>query len=113
MIEARKSSESTVRGVRRRRKGSGTSSRIKVTYVEFTPEEMAMDCPSDASDLDRYPTITRGDKDWKKFIAFRNGFVRLGPDLRKQFKDERAVNEALRQYLQTRRPTATNNRKAG
>lgn len=71
-----------------------------------------MDCPLDTSDPARYPTITRGDKDWKKFIAFRNGFVRLSPDLQKQFKDEQAVNEALRQYLQMRK-AAANNRKAG
>ncbi|MCC7351622.1 MAG: hypothetical protein IT446_13750 [Phycisphaerales bacterium] len=84
-----------------------------MTYVEFTPEEMAMDCPADTSDSDRYPTITRGDKDWKKFIAFRNGFVRLSPDLQKQFKDERAVNEALRQYLRMRRPATMSNRRVG
>lgn len=113
MSKAKMSSESSVRGVRRKQKGRGTSSKIKVTYVEFTPEEMAMDCPPDASDPDRYPTITRGDKDWKKFIAFRNGFVRLTPELQMQFKDERAVNEALRQYMQMRKTIAANNRKAG
>jgi hypothetical protein len=70
-----------------------------VRHVEFTPEEMAMDCPLDVSDPQRYPTITRGDKDWKKFIAFRNGFIRLDPALRKQFPDNRSVNAALKSYL--------------
>lgn len=61
-----------------------------------------MDCPPDVSDPERYPTITRGDKDWKKFITFRNGFVRLGPALRKRFPNNRAVNAALRNYLAAR-----------
>jgi hypothetical protein len=63
---------------------------------------MAMDCPPDVSDPERYPTITRGDKDWKKFVNFRNGFVRLDPELRKVFKSNRSVNAALRDYLQAR-----------
>lgn len=73
--------------------------KVDVRYVEFSPEEMAMDCPEDISDTGRYPTITRGDKDWKKFIKFRNGFVRLDPELRSQFPDNRSVNAALKSYL--------------
>jgi hypothetical protein len=67
--------------------------------VQFTPEEMAIDCQMDVSDPTRYPTITRGSKDWKKFINFRNGFVRLDPELRKVFRSDRAVNAALKKYL--------------
>jgi hypothetical protein len=67
--------------------------------VEFTPEEMAMDCPMDVSDPRTYPTITRGDKDWAKFVNFRNGFVRLHPEVRKAFPDSRSVNAALRKVL--------------
>jgi hypothetical protein len=70
-----------------------------VRYVEFTPEEMAMDCPMDVTDTKRYPTITRGGKDWKKFVNFRNGFVRLDPEFRKAFPTERAVNSFLRKHL--------------
>ncbi|MGH7214335.1 MAG: hypothetical protein ACREIT_06185 [Tepidisphaeraceae bacterium] len=73
--------------------------KVNVRHVEFTPEEMAMDCPADVSDAKRYPTITRGDKDWKKFIAFRNGFVRLDPEIRKRFPTNRSVNDALKEYL--------------
>jgi len=83
-------------------KGSGTFPKPNVRYVEFTPEEMAMDCPVDVSDAKRYPTITRGDKDWKKFVNFRNGFVRLDPELRKAFPTDRSVNAALRDYLRSR-----------
>ena len=70
--------------------------------LKFTPEEMAIDCPKDVSDTKRYPTITRGSKDWKKFIAFRNGFVRLEPELRKAFPTNRSVNSALKNYLRSR-----------
>ena len=61
-----------------------------------------MDCPADVSDPLRYPTITRGDKDWEKFINFRKGFARLAPDVRKAFADDHAVNEALREFLKMR-----------
>ncbi len=61
-----------------------------------------MDCPIDVTDTDRYPTITRGDRDWKKFVKFRNGFVRLDPEIRKAFPTNRSVNAALKKYLQIR-----------
>jgi hypothetical protein len=67
--------------------------------VEFTPEEMAYDAPPDTSDPNRFPTITRGDKDWKKFVKFRNGFVRLEPAVRKAFPNDKSVNAALRAIL--------------
>jgi hypothetical protein len=95
-----RSSASFLRDARRAKKGSGTSPKLNVRYVEFTPEEMAMDCPTDVSDTKRYPTVTRGGKDWKKFINFRNGFARLAPDVRKAFPTNRSVNVALRRYLQ-------------
>jgi len=65
---------------------------------------MAMDCPIDVSDSKTYPTITRGDKDWKKFINFRNGFARLAPDVREAFSSDIAVNKVLRQYLESQAP---------
>lgn len=58
-----------------------------------------MDCPPDVSDPKTYPTITRGEKDWKKFINFRNGFARLHPELRAAFPTNQSVNAALRDYL--------------
>ncbi len=96
------SSGSSARGARRAKKGSGTLPKINVRYVEFTPEEMAMDCPMDVTDVKRYPTITRGAKDWKKFINFRNGFARLDPELRKAFPTNRSDNAALKSCLRAR-----------
>jgi len=93
---------SRIISARRKTKDSVTLPKVSYRNVEFTPEEMAMDCPMDTSDPDTYPTITRGDKDWKKFISFRNGFVRLSPELRKMFPNNRSVNNALEAFLQTR-----------
>jgi len=84
---------------RRGKKVSGTSSKINVRYVTFTPEEMAIDCPIDTSDPEKYPTITRGEKDWKKFLNFKNGFVRLDPKLRKVFRSSQQVNQTLLEVL--------------
>ena len=86
----------------RKVKEAVTLPKVSHRNVEFTPEEMAMDCPMDTSDPETYPTITRGDKDWKKFVAFRNGFVRLDPEIRKNFPDNRSVNNALKAFLQMR-----------
>ena len=99
MSKRKTSSGSSVRGAQRVKKGSVTLPKINVRYVEFTPEEMAYDCPADTSDPKRFPTITRGDKDWKKFIKFRNGFVRLEPSVRKAFPNDKSVNQALRSVL--------------
>lgn len=67
--------------------------------MKFTPEEMAYDAPPDTSDPRRFPTITRGEKDWKKFLNFRNGFVRLEPKVRNAFPTSEAVNQALRALI--------------
>jgi hypothetical protein len=72
--------------------------------VKFTPEEMAYDAPRDTSDPKRFPTIGRGPKDWRKFMKFRNGFVRIEPKLRRAFANEKAVNQALKKALGMRSP---------
>jgi hypothetical protein len=104
-------SESSVLGARRARKGFVTSAKLNVRYVEFTPEEMAYDAPPDTSDPTRFPTIGRGPDDWKKFVNFRNGFVRLAPDLQKKFRDDSTVNHALRNWLETQNPSKRRKRK--
>jgi hypothetical protein len=71
-----------------------------VTHVRFSPEEMAYDVPADVSDPRRFPVIGRGESVWKRFLSFRNGFVRLDPQLRKAFPDERSVNAVLRRMIQ-------------
>lgn len=86
--------------------------KLNVRYVEFTAEEMAMDCPMDVSDPEKYPTITRGDKDWEKFVNFRNGFFRLDPDLRKAFPTSRSVNTALRKLIEAVPDTARRKKSA-
>jgi len=66
-----------------------------VKYVKFSASEMAYDVPADLSDVNRYPVVARGPKEWKKFINFRNGYVRLNSEIRKRFKTEEAVRQAL------------------
>ncbi len=99
MSAIRKTSASSPQGVPTGRKVSGTLPKVSHREVEFTPEEMAIDCPLDTSDSETYQTITRGDKDWKKFIKFRNGFVRLDPELRRLFRSSASVNTALRRLI--------------
>lgn len=57
---------------------------------------MAYEAPADVSDPKRFPTIARGRREWGQFLAFKRGYVRLDPDLRELFRDDRAVNEVLR-----------------
>jgi hypothetical protein len=77
-----------------------TKNAIDVRYVKFSPEEMAYEAPEDVSDPNRFPTIARGRPEWLEFLAFKRGYVRLAPELRRFFKDEEAVNDALRKLVQ-------------
>jgi len=69
--------------------------KVNVKYVKFSAEEMAYDVPCDLSDTNRYPVVARGPMDWKKFINFRNGYIKVSPDIRKRFKTEAAIRQAL------------------
>ena len=73
-----------------------------VRHVEFTPEEMAYDVPGDVSDPKRYPTIGWSEKQWKRFVTFRKGFVRVAPNIRSAFQSEEAINAALRKVIEIR-----------
>jgi len=73
---------------------------INVRHVKFTPEEMAYDAPSDVSDPKRFPTLARGKQEWLEFLSVKRGYVRLAPDIREFFKDEEAVNNALRKLIE-------------
>jgi hypothetical protein len=72
---------------------------------------MAYDAPPDTSDPKRFPTITRGAKDWKKFLNFRNGFVRIDPQVRKAFPTDESVNRALRAFLKNANGMSTSARR--
>jgi hypothetical protein len=80
--------------------------KVKVRYVDASPEELAYDAPRDVSDPKRFPTITRDAKDWRKFLTFRNGYARLKPMLRQAFPTDAAVNEALEFVLKVRKSPA-------
>ena len=98
-----KQSGSSVPGKRTQTKYAGMPKGIKVRYVKFTPEEMAYEPPVDVSDPKRFPLVCRGGDEWRKFLSFKRGFVRLDPELRKAFPDDRSVNEALRAVVNVAR----------
>lgn len=107
-----KRSVSSVLAERRKQRLAVTPSKTSVRYVKFTPEEMAYEGPEDTSDPERFPTIARGRKEWEQFLAVKRGYVRLDPDLRKVFKDDEAVNKALRKLLEAMPFTSTRKRKS-
>ena len=86
-----------MRGKRTPGKSSDTSQRAKVRFVKFTPEEMAYEAPSDVSDPKRYPTLAKGQSEWLEFLSFKRGYIKLDPALREFFKDDREINDVLRQ----------------
>ncbi len=90
---------------------SAIAGRTNVRYVKFTPEEMAYDAPADASDPKRFPTLACGRAEWEQFLSFKRGYARIDADLRGLFKDDRAVNDALRRWLEVKHLAAGKRRK--
>jgi hypothetical protein len=85
---------------RRKQRLAVTPSKFTVRHVKFTPEEMAYDAPADTSDPKRFPTIARGRKEWEQLLSFKRGYVRLDPDVRAHFKDDKMINELLRKLIE-------------
>lgn len=83
--------------------------KIKVRHVKFTPEEMAIDVGD--VDASKMPVIAHGQKEWERFISFRRGYVRLDRDLRKVFKDDESVNQALRKLIEAKPVSPARKRK--
>jgi hypothetical protein len=83
--------------------------KFKVRHVKFTPEEMAIDAAN--VDASKRPAIARGPEEWQKFLTFKHGFVRLDPELRKAFPDDKAVNEALQKVVELRSIGKTTSRR--
>jgi hypothetical protein len=71
--------------------------------VKFSAEEMACEPPAEVNF--KKGLTFRGLKQWKQFLSFKRGYVKLSPDLQKKFKDSAAVNEALRKLANTREVT--------
>ena len=84
--------------------------KLKVRHVKFSPEEMAYDVPPEI-DFGR-GAVFDGVEEWQRFLSFRRGFVRLGDDLRKRFKDDEEVRQALREYVQIRELVGKRHRKS-
>lgn len=87
-----------------------TPAKINVRYVKFTPEEMTID--AGYVDASKGPFIARGTKEWEDFLSFRRGFVRLDPEIRKAFRDDRSVNEALKKFIVSKQSASRRKRSA-
>ena len=98
-----KQSESSVRRKQATERRRDTSLGAKVRNVKFTPAEMAYDSPADVSDPKAYPTVARGDKQWRAYLSAKRRYVRLEPDVLKAFPTAESVNAALRALIETAR----------
>jgi hypothetical protein len=76
---------------RRRQRRAVTPTRVNVRHVKFTPEEMAID----AADVD---------------MSKPTGYVRLDPELRHAFPNDKAVNDALKKVVELSRIPAASSR---
>jgi hypothetical protein len=72
---------------------------------------MAYEAPPDVSDPKRFPTIARGRKEWEQFLSIKRGYFRLDPDLRAFFRDDKTVNDLLRQFMEVAKNVNSRNRK--
>lgn len=68
-----------------------------IKHVKFTPEEMAYEAPAEVNFSKGF--VIRGQAEWRKYLAARREFVRISPEVRKVFPDDKSVNEALKQLI--------------
>lgn len=73
---------------------------------------MAYEAPPDVSDPKRFPLIARGNQEWEQFLSVKRGYVRLDPDLRKFFADDRRVNDLLRHVMEAAKAAKSRPRKS-
>jgi hypothetical protein len=65
--------------------------------VQFSPQEVAYD-PS-PEETERWPLVARGIEEWRRFFAFRRGFVRLEPEVANFYGSEETVNNVLKKIM--------------
>jgi hypothetical protein len=73
--------------------------RNKVSHVnvKFSAEEMAYDPPAEVDFSSGI--VIRGLDAWKRYVAAKQAFAKLAPDVRKAFPDDQSVNKALRSLI--------------
>jgi hypothetical protein len=87
-----------------------TKRNIKIRHVKFSPEEMAYEPPEEVNF--KSGIVLRGIEQWKEFLSFERGYVKIDPKLRRQFKDPNEINRALRQWLDNKSVAARKRRSA-
>ncbi|HEV2296507.1 MAG TPA: hypothetical protein VGR35_21865 [Tepidisphaeraceae bacterium] len=67
-------------------------------------QEMAYEPPAEVD----FSTglVFHGMKEWRRYISWKRGYVKLDPDLRKLLPDDRKVNQILRNALALRKVIA-------
>jgi hypothetical protein len=51
-------------------------------------------------ETERWPLVARGIEEWRRFFAFRRGFVRLEPEVADFYGSEKTVNSVLRKIME-------------
>ena len=69
-----------------------------VKHVKYSPEEMAYD--PGPEETERWPLVARGLDEWRRFFAFRRGFVRLEPELATFYGSAETVNRVLKKIME-------------
>jgi hypothetical protein len=47
--------------------------------------------------------VLKGVEQWKRYLNFKRGWVKLDPEIRRAFPSDRMVNEALRKVIELRK----------
>lgn len=105
-----KRSVSSALAERIKQRRAATPVKHNLRFVKFTPEEMEIDAAD--ADASKRPIIARGKAEWQKFLTYKRGYVRLEPELRKAFPDDKAVNEALRKVVELQAIGTTQRRRS-
>jgi hypothetical protein len=84
--------------------------KVNVRFVKFSSEELATEPPKEVNF--RTGIILRGVEQWKQFLSFKRGYVKLDPKLRKQFKDPDQINQVLRQWVESKAATGKKRKSA-
>jgi hypothetical protein len=106
-----KQSVSSVLAERRRQRRAVTPGKVRVRYVKFTPEEMAID----AADVDasKAQAVISSSGGLKPSGSFKPAYVRLDNDVAKVFRDSGSVNRALRKLIEAMPAQPAKRRKTG
>jgi len=59
---------------------------------------MAYD-PSPA-ETEKWPVVAQGIKQWRSYLSFKRGFVKLDPTVLRFYRDSQTVEKVLRKFME-------------